>query len=96
MPSASRSSSSKELPPGDFPLITPKPKEEKETDWEKIAAIVGAVVGAILVALAMLSLFKFLPVELLGGPLGTGIVLIVGVGILLPAAYILFKKWYLS
>lgn len=93
--SSSSASSSEDISPlYPYPLITPKgAKEDKEKDWLKIGAIVAAVVGGLIAALAVLCIMGILPHDLLGGTLGTGITLIVGGTILAPAAYILFDKW---
>jgi hypothetical protein len=76
-----------------YPLITPKIHEQKNKDWVKIGAIVAAVIGGLTAALAILCLLNILPSDLLGGPFGTGVTLIVGAAILLPAGYVLFDRW---
>ena len=76
------------------PLLNPKrEKKELPTDWEKIGSIAAAVIGGVIVALALACIMGYFPPELLGGPLAAGITLIIGATILLPAAIILFDKW---
>lgn len=76
------------------PLLTYKgEKEETPTDWVKIGAIAAAVIGGLIAALAGACIMGVFPQELLGGPLGTGITLIVGASILLPAALVFYDKW---
>ena len=86
------------LPPGvdryTAPLLRPKvEKKDPPTDWVKIGAIAAAVIGGLIVALAVACIMDYFPTALLGGPLGTGITLILGAAVLLPAAMVLFEKW---
>ena len=94
--SSSSSSSSSSVDDSDFyhyPLVTHEEHVEKKKDWVKIGAIIAAVVGGAIAALAVLCILKFLPFDLLGGTLGIGITLITGLAILAPAAYILIDRW---
>jgi len=77
-----------------YPLITLKAEKKKPKDWVKIGSIVAIIVGGLLAALAVLCIMKFLPSNLLGGPIGIGVTLIVGAAILLPAAYVLFNHLF--
>jgi len=77
-----------------YPLITPKAdNKEKKKDWVKIGAIVTAVIGGLIAALAIVCIMGIFPHDLLGGPLGTGITLIAGAALLLPSAYVLYDRW---
>lgn len=76
-----------------YPLITPKRTEKKKKDWVKIGSLVAAVIGGLIAALAVFCIMRFLPLDLLGGPVGTAITLIVDAAILLPAAYVLYDRW---
>lgn len=76
------------------PLLRPKVEtKDLPTDWVKIGAIAAAVIGGLITALAAACIMDYFPTALLGGPLGTGITLILGAAILLPAAMILLDKW---
>src|ERR1700722_10425028 len=94
--SSSSSSSSTEIDPSDryHPLISAKAKQEtKKRDWAKSASIVAVVVGGLIAALALLCILGIFPSDLLGPPpLGTGITLVAGATILLPAAYVLYHR----
>lgn len=76
------------------PLLRPKAKpEETPTDWVKIAAIAAAILGGVIAGLGVCCFMDYFPTSLLGGPLGTGITVITGLTILLPAALVLLSKW---
>jgi hypothetical protein len=81
-------------PSSQYPLITPKTdEEEKKKDWAKIGAIAAAVIGGLIVALGYLCFTGNFPRELLGGSIGCGLTMIVGGAILIPAAFVLFRKF---
>jgi hypothetical protein len=76
------------------PLLPPQ--EEKDPippDWVKIGAIVAAILGGLIAGLAVCCTMRILPQEFLGGQYGVAITLVIGATILLPAAFVLFKKW---
>ena len=75
------------------PLLTPLKNEETPKDWLKIGAIVAAVAGALIAALAVSCIMGIFPLDFVGGKLGAGITLITGAAILLPAALIIYKRW---
>lgn len=70
--------------------------KKEERDWVMISAIVAAVVGGLLVALAITTFLKVLPPDLLGGGTGSGITLVAGGAILIPAAFVIFDRWQAS
>lgn len=77
------------------PLTRPKSTTpETPTDWLMIGAIAAAIIGGLIAGLAAACVMGYFPRELLGGPLGTGVTFFAGAAILLPAAMILFEKWY--
>jgi hypothetical protein len=76
-----------------YPLLASKSSASSSRDWIKISAIVAAIVGALIAGLAVLCYMGIFPVELLGGPLGTGITLIAGSAIALPSAVVVYKRW---
>ena len=76
------------------PLLLPKIKEpEKKRDPVKMTAIITAVAGGIIAAIAALCIVGIFPRELLGGTLGIGITVILGLGLLVPSVYVIFKRW---
>lgn len=76
------------------PLLRPKVEtKDPPTDWVKIGAIAAAIIGGLITGLAIACVMDYFPTALLGGPLGTGLTLILGAAILLPAAMVLLEKW---
>jgi hypothetical protein len=69
-------------------------EEEPKKNWMKIGAIVAIVIGALIAALAVICFMNIFPKTLLGGPLGTGITFMVGIGIAVPAALVAYKYWH--
>lgn len=70
--------------------------KKEERDWVMITAIVAAVIGGLLVALAVTTFMKVLPADLLGGGMGSGVTLVAGGAILIPAAFVIFDRWQAS
>ena len=76
------------------PLLRPKVEaQDPPPDWVKIGAIAAAILGGLITALAVSCIMDYFPTALLGGALGTGLTLILGAAILLPAAMVLLDKW---
>jgi hypothetical protein len=75
------------------PLLPHKPKEEDKKDWVKTTAIVVAVIGALIAALGFACMKGIFPAELLGGTLGSGITLVAGAVIAVPAGVLIYERW---
>jgi hypothetical protein len=58
-----------------------------------IGAIIAAVVGGLIAGLAALCIQGYFPTALLGGPFGVGATAIVGLAILIPSGYLIYRQW---